>query len=278
MKPLDCMDIYEDAAFYDQEFASRGHEIPFFLEQAKLAGGPVLEVACGTGRITLPIGRAGIDITGLDISRPMLDRARRKAEAERLALTWWERDCRHIDADRSFSLIFSATNAMQHLHDFDSVNAFLSSAKRALRPGGTLILDVFNPNVAKLARTAATRYHHKSIVDATGSELRVEAATQYDAASQILGFTLFYLCDGKVIRTKKVSMRCFFPEELMALCRFNGLEVGRRCGNYDETSFSTNSPKQILFCHNASETEVPVWDRGGPAMSVPTAIQSVPRA
>ena len=85
MKPLDCMDIYDDAEFYDQEFANRGHEIPFFLKQAKLAGGPVLEVACGTGRITLPIARAGVEIAGLDISRPMLERARRKAEAEHLA-------------------------------------------------------------------------------------------------------------------------------------------------------------------------------------------------
>ena len=133
MKAPDCMDIYEDAEFYDQEFANRGREIPFFLKQAKLAGGPVLEVACGTGRITLPIAQASIKITGLDISRPMLERARHNAEVERLAVTWLEQDCRRINADRAFALIFSATNAMQHLHDFDSVNAFLTSAKNALR-------------------------------------------------------------------------------------------------------------------------------------------------
>ena len=122
MKAPDCMDIYEDAEFYDQEFAERGREIPFFLKQAKSAGGPVLEVACGTGRITLPIARAGIEITGLDISRPMLERARHKAKVEHLVVTWFERDCRLINMDQAFVLIFSATNAMQHLHDLDSVN------------------------------------------------------------------------------------------------------------------------------------------------------------
>ena len=74
-----------------RSFASRDAEIPFFVKQAQLAGGPVLEVACGTGRITLPIARAGLDVTGLDVSRPMLELARRKAEAERLRVAWVER-------------------------------------------------------------------------------------------------------------------------------------------------------------------------------------------
>jgi SAM-dependent methyltransferase len=252
MKPLAGMDVYDDAEFYDQEFADRGHEIPFYLKHAKLTGGPVLEVACGTGRITLPMARAGIEVVGLDVSRPMLERARRKAEAEHLAVTWLEQDCRHIQVAQTFALIFSATNAMQHLHDLNSVNAFLTSAKQALRPGGTLILDVFNPNPAKLTRTAATRYHHKTIVDADGNEIRVEASSEYHSATQILGFTLFYLRAGELTRTKQVQMRCFFPEELMGLCHFNGLEVVQRFGNYDETPFGNNSPKQILLCRNAS--------------------------
>lgn len=251
MRPLEGMDVYDDAEFYDQEFADRTHDTVFFLRQAALLGGHVLEVACGTGRITLPMARAGIEVTGLDVSRPMLELARRKAEAEHLQLAWLEQDCRDIRVPQAFSLIFSATNAMQHLHDLESVNAFLSSARNALRPDGTLILDVFNPDMAKLARATNTRYHHKSIVDAQGQELRVEATTHYDAATQILGFTLFYLSHGELTRTKKVSMRCFFPEELMALCQLNGLKVIRRCGDYDEGAFTSQSPKQILFCQAA---------------------------
>ncbi|MFX5761047.1 class I SAM-dependent methyltransferase, partial [Acinetobacter baumannii] len=78
MTPLADMAVYEDADFYDQEFTNRAHDASFFIEQAKQADGPVLEVACGTGRITLPIARAGVDITGLDVMRSMLDRARQK--------------------------------------------------------------------------------------------------------------------------------------------------------------------------------------------------------
>lgn len=248
MKPLDCETIYEDAEFYEQEFAQRAHEVPFFLKHAQRAKGPVLEVACGTGRLTLPIARAGVSITGLDVSRPMLELARRKAAAAKLAVTWLEQDCRCIRCSQNFALIFSATNAMQHLQDLDSINGFLSSARDALQPDGALILDVFNPNPSKLARTAVTRYLQKTFLDATGNEIRVEAASEYAAATQVLAFTLTYFRGGERLRTKYVKMRCFFPEELLALCRFNGLEVTGRYGDYDESGFTDNSPKQILFC------------------------------
>lgn len=251
MKPLDFLEVYADAEFYDQEFAERGHEIPFYVEQAKQAYGPVLEIGCGTGRLTLPIARAGIEITGLDVSRPMLALAERKAKAEQLSVTWLEQDCRNIQSAKQFALIFSATNAMQHLHDLASVNAFLVSARNALQPGGTLILDVFNPDPAKLARPSATRYHHKFFLDAVKNEIRVEISSAYQSAKQILAFTLFYLRHGSLIQTKQVNMRCFFPEELLAVCNFNGLELAKRFGDYNGNPFANNSPKQILFLRHA---------------------------
>jgi hypothetical protein len=167
MKPLADLAVYDDADFYDQEFAARTHDIPFFLGQAVRAGGPVLEAACGTGR-----------------------------------------------------------------------------------PGGTLILDVFNPDMAKLCRLPESPYHHKSVVDRDGARLDVRATTGYDAAAQVLRFALDYLRDGVCVLTKKVSMRCFFPEELLALCRLAGLDVAQRYGDYDQSPFMSTSPKQLLFCRS----------------------------
>ncbi|WP_415949571.1 class I SAM-dependent methyltransferase [Streptomyces sp. KLOTTS4A1] len=266
MKPLEDLAVYDDADFYDQEFAARTHDIPYFLEQAVRAGGPVLEVACGTGRITLPIARAGVDVTGLDVMDSMLTRARRQAEDEGLPVDWLHQDCRDIRSERRFALVFSATNAMQHLHDLDSVLAFLGSARKVLRPGGTLILDVFNPDPAKLARLPDAPYHHKSVVGRDGTRLDVRAATGYDAAAQVLRFTLDYLREGECVRTKQVSMRCFFPEELMALCRLAGLDVVERYGDYDQSRFTGSSPKQILLCRPRTD-----GSRGGtpPCSKVP---------
>ncbi len=248
---MDCLELYNDAEFYDLEFAARELEIPFYRKHARQAGGPLLEVACGTGRLTLPIARDGGEITGLDISRPMLEQARLKAASEGLRVEWIEQDCRDMRLDKSFALIFSAANAMQHLLDAKSACDFLQSARRLLRPDARLILDVFNPNPAKLVRPATKRYLQKTIVMPSGETIQVEAASEYQSSTQVLRFDLYYLKDGQTLRTKRVNMRCFFPEELLTLCRLNGLEVVDRFSNYDESPFGDDSPKQILFCRAA---------------------------
>jgi len=251
MKPVDCLEVYEDAEFYDLEFIARAHEIPFYRKWAVQSAGPVLEVACGTGRLTLPLAREGVDITGLDVSRPMLELARRKSSAEQLRIEWVEQDCRSINLPRKFSLVFSATNAMQHLLDHESALASLRSAGTVLQPGGRLILDVFNPDPARLERPPGNRHFHKSFPGGQGEEIRVEVESIYHPETRILHFDLFYLSDGVQIRTKHVNMRCFFPDELTELCAMAGLEITHRFGDYDESPFSVTSPKQMLVCRNA---------------------------
>jgi SAM-dependent methyltransferase len=248
VRPIDCLELYQDAEFYDLEFADRAREIPFFRRFAQQANGPVLEVACGTGRLTLPIAHDGIEVTGLDVSLPMLNRARAKAEKASLTVKWVHGDCREMPFHDAFDLVFSATNAMQHLHDLDSVVAFLQSARRALRANGRLIIDVFNPDVTKLTRPSTVRYLHKTLSTPTGDTIRVEASSHYRAQEQILHFDLFYVLNGELLRTKHVDMRCFFPEELMALFRFSGFEVVQRFGDYDQSPYTAASPKQVLLC------------------------------
>ncbi len=253
MKPIDCLDLYEDAEFYDTEFASRDLEIPFYRKYARQAAGPVLEIACGTGRLTLPIARDGINVTGLDVSRSMLDLARRKTSAEGLNIEWVEQDCRDMRLSKNFGLAFSATNAMQHLLDKESVLAFLQSARNVLLPNGLLILDVFNPNLSKLNRPAGHRHLHKIIQAPDGKSICVEVATEYYPETHILHFDLFYLDKGELLRSKHVNMRCFFPDELLDLCNLSQLDVVNRLGDYDESAFSSASPKQILICRKASD-------------------------
>lgn len=248
MKPLDFLQLYEDALFYDEEFRERAHEIPFFLRHAQASAGPVLEIACGTGRITLPIAAAEVEIAGVDASAAMIEQARRKSQAAGLAVEWHVQDARRMQLNRSFAMIFSATNALQHLEDLPSLRAFFSRVRVHLNLDGVFILDVFNPSISKLARSLGAPYPRNSFRMRDGRQVEIEADSEYIADAQVLHFILTYRCQGQIVRTKDIRMRCFFPEELLALCELCGFEVLERFGDYDETPFTAASPKQILIC------------------------------
>jgi SAM-dependent methyltransferase len=117
-------------------------DVDFYLEQARGFGGPILELACGTGRILSPLAQAGHDVLGLDLSRAMLDRAALKPG---LAAVLRQGDMRDFSIERSFALIIIAARSFQHLVDPAGQRAALSCARRHLRAGGHLILDLFDP-------------------------------------------------------------------------------------------------------------------------------------
>lgn len=248
MTPTDCFEIYADAGLYDQEFSDRVHEIPFFLERARNAGGSVLELACGTGRITLPIAGAGVDITGVDVVPAMIERAREKSVAAGLSVRWEIQDMRALDLQRRYALIFIATNALQHLHDDESLDAFFAGVRRHLARDGTLLLDVFVPSPAKLGRKPGSPYLKKSFPLADGRQIQVFAESAYHPESRLLHFTLTYRWGQDVVHRKDIRMRCFFPDELLEHCRRRGFRVRERLGNYDGSPFGAASPQQILSC------------------------------
>jgi SAM-dependent methyltransferase len=250
MKALDCIPLYKDAAFYDAEFAERAHEIPFYVERALRAGGPVLELACGTGRLTLPIAAAGVPIVGVDLVPSMIERAQEKAATRGLTVEWHVADMRALSLGRTFRMAFIATNALQHLHDAESLEAFFLRAREHVDPGGQLIVDVFNPSVQKLSRSIESRHAHNKFELADGRPVEVDVGSEYLSDRQLLHFELKYRVDGRIIRAKDVRMRCIFPEELLALCRAGGFEPAERFGDYDQSPFRAESPQQIVVCRN----------------------------
>jgi SAM-dependent methyltransferase len=136
--------LYDSVPLY----AAR-QDVGFYLEEAKAAGGNVLEVGCGTGRILLRIARAGCAITGIDGSKHMLERCHAKLSAEPAAVQARVKlalhDMRDFNLGARFALIIAPFRVMQHLTTIDDQLRFLATAARHLAPGGRLVFDVFNP-------------------------------------------------------------------------------------------------------------------------------------
>jgi SAM-dependent methyltransferase len=140
------------AANYDRDYAvirDPSGDREFYAALARESGGPVLELGCGTGRILLPIAREGIACVGLDSSAAMLDVFRAKDLPANLALV--EGDVRRFDLGRKFRLITLPFRVIQHLVSVDEQLACLDCCRRHLEPGGKLALDVFAPDLARMA-------------------------------------------------------------------------------------------------------------------------------
>jgi len=243
--------LYRDGRHYDAlHRVLPFHDIPFYREEAKRACGPVLELACGTGRLTIPIAQAGVEIVGLDRAPSMLTRARAKAADARVNVEWIEADCRDFHLDRKFALIFMPFHSMQHLHDQASLAALFRSVRRHLAEGGRFIFDVFNPSIAILNRDPARRNVERQYEDPDGrGTVTVEQTAVYDDAAQVNRITLYFsLPNEKEFRVEQLHMRCFFPQELDLLVRGNGFEIEAKFGDFQGTPFASGSMKQVVVC------------------------------
>ncbi len=257
---MDDFDVY--ARFYDLDFGERDDDLLMLQQFAARCGSPILELACGTGRALLPLAREGYRITGVDVSPAMLDVARRRVAEEGLdgRVTLVEGDMSDLpalhaaggpgDLDARFNLAFVAVNSFSHLLTTDDQLAALARIRQHLNPGGLLLLDLFNPDLARLLDFRGQMALDKVMTDPeTGHRLVKLHAEQVDLAEQLLRVT--YVVDeldgeGRVRRTLfPFTIRYLFRYELELLLRHAGFQVEAIYGSYDLDEFGDGSEKMI---------------------------------
>lgn len=143
--PEHSYDTIADVYATDMGASMRFDDIGYYRDLCRRAGGRVLELGCGTGRILLPLLEAGIDIEGLDRSAPML--ARLHADAARRGLTprTHHRDLRAMPDDRHYDVVLAPYSLVTYLTDAATLRDWLDAAHRLLNPGGLLVVDAFVP-------------------------------------------------------------------------------------------------------------------------------------
>jgi SAM-dependent methyltransferase len=246
----DGSEVYWDGLQYDAFNMPAQADLPFYLAEARKARGPVLELACGTGRLAIPLSQAGVDVTGLDLSAPMLERAAAKAAEAGAAVKFVRGDARSFDLKRRFKLVFMAFNSLQHLGRREELEGLFSSVRRHLAPGGRFIADVFNPDPLCLVRDPDELLPVAYYDDpAGGGKMLVNEQYSYDREAQVARITWHYRRerDGRTLK-KILNLRCFFPQELPSLLKYNGFRVLARYGDFRRTPFKGEHMKQVLVC------------------------------
>ena len=244
---MPALALYEAPELYDLAFGPGPCE-PFYREEARRAAGPVLELACGTGRLTVPIARDGHEIVGLDASPTMLEAARSKAtKAGVRGATFVRADMRSFALEGRFALVIVSCNSLAHLTTNDDLRACFSRIREHLRPGATVAFDIVNPNVTSLARSASEVVCLDTVFASQG--ITVRETTNYDPVTQIRTANWRVRQGEQPARTlAPLSLRQIFPQELLLLLEVAGLKLVARYGDFDRGPFSGESPNQLCLC------------------------------
>jgi SAM-dependent methyltransferase len=141
------------AELYDPWSASVTEDIAFYLDEARRADGPVVELGVGTGRIAVPLAASGIRVIGIDSSRGMLDVCARRAALAGVALDLRVGDLREPLVHERVPLVIVPFRSYLHLHTEDDRRRALAAARDLLVPDGRLVFDVFSPDEADIAET-----------------------------------------------------------------------------------------------------------------------------
>jgi SAM-dependent methyltransferase len=258
------LEEFADADVYDLEDDS-DVGIAFYAALAHESGGPVLEIACGTGRVAIPIARQGFAVTGLDVVPGMLARARAKSAG--LPTRWLEGDARDFDLGETFRLIFLTGNAFQAFLTRADQEALLGRVRAHLHDDGLFAFETRNPRQRIAAAAEAqgtpqaglfaylesreTEQLWQTYTDARGRTVRLSKTQIWDPGAQLLHWTTFrrWHEDG-VLQTKvtRIAVRFTSAQELARLLHDNGLEIVRQYGGWNLEPLSAASRSIIVVC------------------------------
>jgi SAM-dependent methyltransferase len=245
------LEEFQDPINYDLEEEARSAlRIKFYVDLAESTRGPALELACGTGIVTLPIAARGIAVTGVDLSRPMLAHARRKALKEQLSVEWIEADARHLHLKQLFSFILLTGNAFQAFLQRADQERLLETVKRHLAPLGIFAFETRNPSGHDLTDQAEEE-NWFTYTNTGGHIVKVSGTQRFDPLAQVLHWTSYRRwSDSQADHTKitRIACRFTYPQELETLLHYNGFRIIQQYGDWDQSALTAHSEHIILLC------------------------------
>ena len=258
--------IYKQPDAYDLEHEGDSEDIGFFVRLAvEFRPKRVLELACGTGRVTIPLAESGhkhgFDVVGLEIIPEMLKAAEdRRAEAPaeiQRRLTLIQGDMRHWKADEPFDLILTPNSSMCHLLLLEDQIKAWSQARENLAPGGRFVVEVSMPDHAAYAESFQTPPREIVQIDrdtrSSDSDERLIRfrTTRYLAHEQRAKIRFIYdRLSGENVQERFVSdyeSHVYYPRELQLLYLHTGFEVEAIYGDHQGRALTESARSLIMI-------------------------------
>ncbi|MFE1444039.1 class I SAM-dependent DNA methyltransferase [Streptomyces sp. NPDC058739] len=233
--------IWDDEAARRYDTPGTGMFAPEVLDPvvdrlAELAGdGPALEFAIGTGRVAVPLARRGVPVTGIEMSAPMVERLRTKADADTLPVVMG--DMATTLAPGRFTLVYLVYNTISNLLTQEEQVDCFRNAARHLTPGGRFVVELWVPELRVLPPgRAATVWHH---------EPGYIGLDTYDVLDQQVVSHHFHFDDSSRARLFRSPHRYIWPAELDLMARLAGLEPETRHADWTGGEFTAESRSHV---------------------------------
>src|ERR1051326_3440542 len=299
-KPSGPVPPIEAPELYDLRTADVTDDVRFCVEMARSVGGPVLELGAGTGRVTLPLAKTGLVVTGLETSRLMLQRAKLKADqlSSRLHVEWVEGDITNFSlGGRTFRLILAPFNVLQELRDLNEIEKCLRCVAEHLEPTGKFVAMVPPPrwDTLKVERrflksvhnprtNELVNFYHSLEVDPIWQKLRGQYEYEiWDHAGQMRQMIAPF--EGSYITCPKMAL----------LLRAAGMQMEAVYGSFERDKLTAQSKEMIFVARplpvakpsaalpapaaaSKSSAKAPVLAAAGASSASPSSAASAPAA
>ena len=179
----DNLEDFRDAQIYDLQDEGYYDDYPLTEQWARKLGGPLLDLACGTGRMALRMAAPGYQVTGVDITPQMIARARQKAAEQAASIGWVVADARTFQLQKQFSFIYMLENAFQFFLTREDQEAMLARVREHLLPEGCFLFETRNPSPRNLLEVRHPDPPKYTMPD--GGQLVTTEEQHYDPMTQI---------------------------------------------------------------------------------------------
>lgn len=245
------------ARLYDLDLSEDQDDLDLYLALAARTGGPILELAVGTGRLAVPLAADGHEVTGVDLDPAMLARARAAADAAgpeaagRLRLVEGDARTVRLDDAGSYALALIPLNSIFLMGTRADQAAAVASLAAHLAPGGLAVLDAWLPDAGDLSR-----YDGRLILEwvredpGTGRVVTKTGSAEYDAATGVVRLTAIFEAgvpgDPPVRWVRADRLRLAGPDDLVGFVEAAGLEVETLAGGYGLEPLAAGAERVVL--------------------------------
>lgn len=238
---------YETLARYYDVLVKGDDDVPFYLSVAKRAQGRTIELMAGTGRISLPLASAGVDMTCVDDSAAMLDVLRGKLAGRNLSVEVFRQDVTKLNLASRFSFAFIAFNSFEELTDDADRENLMQGVFNHLLPGGAFVCTLHDPEL-RLREVGADK--ELRIEDpGNGRRIRFSLSTEFDKERSLVnGQERIEDADtGQVIADLPLSFRLTGEEEFQSLACRSGFTVVDLYGGYDSSRYEAGKSASMIW-------------------------------